>query len=130
MATLTAEQITALATGVKVLVDTNLTTDEVGEFVKDACVEVDELLTGVGYSENRLSLITKNLAAHNLCVAEPRAKKEDIDKTLYEIEGKADMGLARTRFGQQVLRLDYKGILAETDVGNKKKSLRGIFRIF
>jgi len=93
-----------------------------GSTIKDEAIEaiidtanvlVNEILLSSGYSPALLKNIETWMAAHFLSIREPQAQTETAAggaSTTYFGKVGQD-GLSQTRFGTQVLALDYKGIL-------------------
>jgi len=88
--------------------ETELSPEEVGEWLDDANMEVDEQLTGNGLSERRLKKIEKYLTRHLITfIVERQVESEDIGPVSFDYSGVFDeRGLAATAPGQQVIRLD------------------------
>lgn len=81
-------------------------------FIFSANELVTELCSASDYSDERLELIERWLAAHFYAVFEPRTKLEQAAGLMEQYEGRADMGLRFTRYGQQAMMLDTAGNLA------------------
>ncbi len=95
---------------VKVLIDTNRDTSP---FIDDANLIVNENLVGKGFSDERLKLIEKYLAAHLVALTEERGgltryKNGDSSEEYQLVKGS---GIAQTRYGQQAIMLDTTGTL-------------------
>lgn len=70
--------------------------------------------TITGLSDNTLHDIEMYLAAHFASTTDPRAQSENVGREYqYSVQGKTDMGLDSTFFGQQAQMLDTTGTLAE-----------------
>jgi len=91
------------------------TTIEPAPFIQMATVLVDEYLTGKSLSDNLLFEIERLLAAHFLCLRDPRENEIELgtQEARVKFEGKFGLGLDFTRYGQQAKALDPTGILAE-----------------
>lgn len=85
---------------------------DLAPFILSANELVTELCTGSNYSDDRLELIERWLAAHFYAVFDPRTKLEQAAGLMEQFEGRADMGLRFTRYGQQAMMLDTAGNLA------------------
>lgn len=59
-----------------------------------------------------LTLIETWLAAHFNCVDDPRAASEKVGPITQRLQGKIDLGLDSSLYGQQAMRLDISGILS------------------
>lgn len=68
-----------------------------------------------GYSDYRLELIERWLAAHFYCIRDPRASQEQAGSVQETLQGKVDLGLKATLYGQEAMRLDTHGALAVMD---------------
>lgn len=93
---------------VKSILDTKIDTTP---FITTANVMVDEMLAGAGYSDGRLFQIELWLSAHFACMMDPREADVQAGASA-TFEGKTEMGLDWSRYGQQVKVLDTAGILA------------------
>lgn len=100
---------------VKRIIDTALTYDQVTPFLRAANNLVTSTLADEGYGAEDLRQIEAWLAAHFVAVRDPRVKQEKIGDANVHYDGETGSGLASTRYGQQVLLLEYKGILAQMD---------------
>lgn len=86
-----------------------------------ANAQVTDLCTDSGYSDARLELIERWLAAHYASVSLPKTKQEAAKGLTETYEGQTKMGLDFTRYGQQAKGFDYKGNLAVLDVPGGKR---------
>lgn len=105
----------ATETDVLEIIDTALTAAEVTPFLAAATALVTDVCAGSGYAEDLLLEIERWLAAHFLCLRDPRVVEEDLGIGRWKYEAGAAPsaeGLRATRYGQQVLMLDYRGNFA------------------
>ncbi len=65
-----------------------------------------------GYTDYRLELIERWLAAHFYAVRDPRATQEGVGPLTENYQSRVDLGLNSSTYGQQVMRLDTSGSLA------------------
>lgn len=93
------------------LMDTALTQEQAAPFLETANIFVTQTLERQGYHAKTLEMIEKWLAAHLICTLDPQIAKEGIDVATVEYDGKMGEGLSGTRYGQQVLLLEYKGVI-------------------
>jgi hypothetical protein len=102
------------------------TTIDTQPFIVGANLLVSERLEPTGsYSAARLHQIELYLSAHFACVADPRVTRMDADGASVTYEGgKMGEGLASTRYGQQVMLLDYLGLLAQDSLTTQPAWLR------
>lgn len=98
---------------VKEIIDTDITVGQVTPFLKAANLLVTNVLTDQEYSADLLKEIERWLAAHFVAIRDPRTTKEKIGQAEDTYQGKFGEGLSGTSYGQQVMLLDYKGVLAE-----------------
>lgn len=98
---------------VKEIIDTDLTVEQVTPFLKASNLLVTDVLTDQGYSVDLLKEIERWLAAHFVAIRDPRTVREKIGEAEDTYQGKFGEGLSSTSYGQQVMLLDYKGVLAE-----------------
>jgi hypothetical protein len=84
------------------------------ELVTEKCSAV------VGYSEIRLELIERWLAAHFYAIWDAQSLIEEAGTVKQQIESKVDLGFDVTRWGQQAMRLDTNGALAVLNNSAKK----------
>lgn len=112
---------------VKALIDTELTHDEVTPFLRTANTFLNEVLAGEGYGEPLLTEIETWLAAHYVAVRDPRVKSETEGDAKTDYHGGSALGLDHTPYGQQVKRLEYKGILSTLDKGLGDAEVKAVF---
>lgn len=86
---------------------------DLGPFIAAANSLVGAVCLGSGYSDFTLELIERWLAAHFYAVSDPRSTYEQAGSVSEKLEGKTDLGLDFTRYGQQAKLLDYAGNLAK-----------------
>lgn len=98
---------------VKEIINTDLTDEQVSPFLKSANLLVTSVLTGKGYSDAVMEDIELWLAAHFVAIRDPRTTKEKIGDAEDTYQGKFGDKLNGTSYGQQVLLIEYKGVLAE-----------------
>jgi len=99
---------------VKEIIDTTVTTTP---FVAIANILVDKYLSGHGLSDALLKEIERWWSAHLVAIRDMRPHAEKIGDTSINYQGKTDMGLNCTLYGQQLLTMDPTGILAK--IGKK-----------
>jgi len=97
---------------VKEIIDTTLTEEQVTPFLRAANRLVTDLLTNENYNAATLREIERWLAAHFVAVRDPRVSKEKIGDADATYHGKSDMGLNFSPYGQQVMVLEHKGLIA------------------
>lgn len=109
---------TSTAVGKIIEVDSNTWTD-LTPFIDTANELVTEVCAGVldengepYYTDTRLELIERWLAAHFYAIADPRAGQEKAGPVSIEYQYKVDLNLNVTTYGQQAMILDSKGGLA------------------
>ncbi len=97
------------------IIDTDLTADQVLPFITPASALVDEHLLSVTppISDNLLGQIETYLAAHFLTLFDPRSTKEEADGVRFTYEGKTDMALDASQYGQMAQILDPSGRLKQ-----------------
>lgn len=103
---------------------------DMAPFIEVANELVTECCGELGYTENRLTLIEDWLAAHFYAQRDPRVQSEGIGSLNSTFEGRTDLGLNNTRFGQQALRLDTKGGLATLEDVAKNPVTKNAFGMF
>ena len=111
------------ADGVKEIVDTDLTNAQINNFINAAHLLVVQAdLAGSGLAEALLVEIERWLSAHFLSIRDKRVEQESVGgEWSAKYQGKTDMGLEATTYGQQALALDTSGELAAT--GLKRATL-------
>lgn len=99
------------------------TTVDPGPFMHTAHLLVEAYLGGAGYSEALLAEIERWWAAHLCCTNDARVTSVTMGQTRVVYQKiKEGTGLLSTSYGQQVLMLDTKGILAGEAAGLKNAS--------
>lgn len=97
--------------------------DDLAPYISSASRLVDRCcLTGVDgtaldYTTDDLELIERWLAAHFYCVFNPRTTQESVGQAQQQFEGRSDLRLNFTRYGQQAMLLDVHGGLAALNNG-------------
>lgn len=86
---------------------------------------VTELLSTY-YTEFRLELIERYLAAHFYTVSNPLAKSEKAGDVGVTYEGVTEMGFNSSKYGQTAMRLDTKGLLAALEDSQRKGKRRKV----
>lgn len=87
-------------------------------FILPANELVTELLDGddpTGFTDERLELIERWLAAHFTCMFDPRPAFEKAGRVSTSYETKIELGLNLSKYGQMAMRLDTSGKLASLD---------------
>lgn len=116
------------AAAVKGIIDTIVTMDltpfidSANELVTEVCAS-QKAADGVTayYSAGRLELIERWLAAHFYTVFDPRSASEKVSVITQRLQGKIDLGLDSSLYGQNAMRLDTKGGLAAMNNAMKKQ---------
>lgn len=97
------------------LLDMDLELEDVTPFLTAAHMLVDAKCAPAGYTDLQLATIEAWLAAHLACTKDPQISKEKTGGSDTTYDGKTEMGLSGTRYGQQVKLLDFKKVLAELE---------------
>jgi len=111
-------------TGVKAIIDTTLTNDKVRPFLNAAKEVVANALADEGYSVALLTQIENWLAAHFIAARDPRIASETTGKGSWKYEGRYDLGLQSTSYGQRVMLLDHHGKLAEVSQARARAKMK------
>lgn len=107
----------ALVRGINEEIDTAA---DLNPFIDAANEIVTEKCTSSGYGNSRLELIERWLTAHYYCVNAPRGARERVGSITVEPQGKVDIGLDNSLYGQMAMRLDTAGNLAAMNNAMKK----------
>ena len=96
------------------------TTIDTAPFIQMATTLVDQYLVPKNLTDPILFELERLLAAHFLCLRDPRETEVEIgtQEARVKFEGKFGLGLDFTRYGQQAKVLDPTGILAEMNKPN------------
>lgn len=96
--------------------------DSANELVTEVCAS-QLAADGVTafYSTARLELIERWLAAHFYTIFDPRSASEKVSVITQRLQGKIDLGLDSSLYGQNAMRLDTKGGLAAMNNAMKKQ---------
>lgn len=108
--------------GVKTILQTTIDTTA---FCTTAHVLVDKLLPTGTLNEDQLMEIERFLAAHFACLFDARETAVQIGNDNSSFEGKTDMGLKWSRYGQQAIMLDTTGTLGALQAEVEKPLRRG-----
>lgn len=119
---------TSLLVGGIIEVDSSITVDP---FIDVANELVTECCTGdngpdTEYTETRLELIERWLAAHFYAIRDMRPDNEKAGSVAEKYQYKVDLYLANTMYGQQALILDTNGGLAALNQATENGSPRKI----
>lgn len=114
---------TSSAVGMIIEVDANVS---LTPFIEAASALVDDVCLKSGYTDNRLELIERWLAAHFYTARDPRAESEKVSVIAVKYQSKVDLGLNSSHYGQMAMRLDTKGNLALLE--SKSKSGAGAIK--
>jgi len=106
-----AKRVTEAA--VKEIIGTDLTAEQIAPFLKSANVLIAATLSDEDYGTDLLREIELWLSAHFVAIQDPQVAKEKLGGAEVTYDGKTDLGLNGTRYGQQVMLLDHHGKLAE-----------------
>ena len=103
------------------IIETDLTGDAVLVFIQPANALVDEHLASATptISDVLLGQIETYLAAHFITLFDPRVSKESADGVSFTYEGKTDMALDASKYGQMAQVLDPTGILKQLSKVNR-----------
>ena len=117
-------------TDVRAIFETTLIDSEINTAIDLAHEMISALgLSGYGVTEATLTAIEQLLSAHFCALKDPRARKESISgEVSVSYQGKADMGLNATHYGQNALALDWSGALASA--GQKRASMAVVFSAY
>lgn len=102
-------------TAVQEIIDTDLTDTQINAFITAANLLVTNQLASKGLGNAMLAEIERWLAAHLLATRDQRVQSESVDGAggySVTFQGRTDMGLDATIYGQQVKILDTSGTLA------------------
>jgi len=97
---------------VKSLMDTTLTVDAIAPFLRMAHNLTNSLLANAGYTETELIDIEGLLAAHLAAVKDPVIMREKTGDTTTDYQRRVGEGLNSTEYGQRLLLIEHRGILA------------------
>jgi len=99
--------------------------DAANELVTEVCAS-KKLADGVTayYSAHRLKSIELWLSAHMYTIFDPRTASEKVSVITQRLQGKIDLGLDSSLYGQNAMRLDTAGGLAA--MNNAMKKMGGI----
>lgn len=111
------------ADAVKEIFDTDLTDAQMNAFINTANNLVTEELGNAGLSADRLTEIEKYLSAHFAALRDPRFAQEAIGDYRYQVQGKTEIGLDSTYYGQQAKLLDSSGILSTLNMTRRQAVL-------
>ncbi len=109
---------------VQEIISTKLLPETINAAINTAHHLVDAKLVSSGLGTDLLTDIELWLSAHFVAIRDPRAESERIGDYTANYQGKTDMGLNASTYGQQAIALDYTGTLAA--MGLKKATLNMI----
>jgi hypothetical protein len=97
-----------------------LSGDDLSAHIEFATLIVSESLSDCGYSEARMEMIERYLAAHSYACYRTRIVEETIGRSTTKYANNATMGLAATVYGQQAMVLDTCQVLSTQDLASRK----------
>jgi len=96
-------------------------------FINQASLFVDTYLSSSDLDDDVLKIIEENVAAHMLCIMDPRLMREKIDVVEVQyLTPKTGEGLKGTSYGQMAIMMDPTGTLAKVGEGKRKKASLGM----
>lgn len=120
----TTEELVASILEVDETIDLAPFIEIANELVTEVCASATNSDGTAYYTNTRLEMIERYLAAHFYAVRDPRATSESAGGISASFEGSAGMGLDFTRYGQQVKLLDTAGGLAMLDKKTKDGTIK------
>jgi len=105
---------------VRAIIESDSTITDLEPFITMANELVTECCGDAGYTDTRLELIERLLAAHFYCLRDMRAKMERAGSVSQEYDTKLDLYFAHTHHGQMALMMDTNGGLAELQAEAKE----------
>ena len=109
-------------TDVRAIIESDTTITDLSPFITMANELTTECCGAVGYTDARLELIERLLAAHFYCLRDMRTKMERAGSVSQETDTKLDLYFAHTHHGQMALMMDTNGGLAELQAEAKEGS--------
>lgn len=119
MARTTAEQV-ELIIEVDATISTTPFIELANELVTEACTGSNG--PSIEYTEARLEVIERWLAAHFYTVRDPRAESESAGSASAKFQSAVDLGFDSSHYGQTAMRLDTNGGLARINERAKRGS--------
>lgn len=98
------------------IISTGLTESQINAMINTAHLVVEQNLATSGLSEDLLTQIELWMAAHFVCMRDPRKKQVKVDEVSVTYQGEVGIGLQGTPYGQQAIALDSTGTLATTSM--------------
>lgn len=106
------------STAVSAIIETDVNI-ELSPFIEIASSILDDVCLASGYTDAKLELIERWLAAHFYTVRDPRAEQEKVSVLSTKYQSKVDIGLNSSHYGQTAMRLDTAGNLASLEAATK-----------
>ncbi|HUS88044.1 MAG TPA: hypothetical protein VMW91_01530, partial [Desulfosporosinus sp.] len=106
---------------VRAIIDTDVTITDLGPFITMANELTTECCAGAipAYTDARLELIERLLAAHFYVLKDPRVDDERAEEIDQKFQYKIALGLNQTFHGQMAMRMDTAGGLAALEESSK-----------
>jgi hypothetical protein len=92
-------------------------------FISVANELVTEMCLDSGYSDERLELIERWLAAHFYCTRDPRPTRQQAGPVAENLQSIVDLGLNNSHYGQAAMVFDTAGNLKRLNKGKKAASV-------
>lgn len=112
-------------TAVGKIIELDPTITDITPFIDIASELVTEICVPAGYTDSRLEMIERWLAAHFYAIRDPRYASEKAGSVGASYQHEVGLNLAVTTYGQQAMILDTKGGLANlnksTELGRARK---------
>src|SRR5512145_1460222 len=96
---------------------------DLAPFISVANELVTEKCVASGYTDERLELIERWLAAHFYCTRDPRPTREQAGPVSQSLQSVVDLGLNNSHYGQTAMLLDSAGNLRNLNKGQKTASV-------
>lgn len=112
-------------TEVQTVIDTDLTSGQITQFIADASAWVDDQLAGTGASATILALIEKYLACHLITLRDPRLKQTAVG----DVQETYQRNLYVTEYLKAAMALDATGKVADAFGPKRMNQTAARFRV-
>lgn len=109
---------------VREIIDIDSTITDLTPYITIANIVVNKNCVDSSLDDAQLKEIERWLAAHFVCIRDPRSASEKAGSVAISYQYKLGLGLQSSQYGQQAIMLDSSGALARLNKGKKPTKIQ------